>query len=95
MQRVMTVLKVGLILLFCALVGLFAGDPQSISLMPQVGDEKLLFSGAFAISLIYINYAYTGWNAATYIAGEIDDPQRNLPLVLIGGTLIVMALYLL
>ena len=95
MQRVMTGLKVGLILLFCTLVGLFAGDPQSFSLMPKVGDEKLLFSGAFAISLIYVNYAYTGWNAATYIAGEIDDPQKNLPLILIGGTLIVMALYLL
>ena len=63
--------------------------------MPQSGDGKLLFSGAFAISLIYVNYAYTGWNAATYIAGEMDHPQRNLPFVLIGGTLIVMVLYLL
>jgi len=95
LQSVMTVLKVVLILLFCTLVGLFAGDPQPISLMPQSGDGKLLFSGAFAISLIYVNYAYTGWNAATYIAGEMDHPQRNLPFVLIGGTLIVMVLYLL
>ena len=95
LQSGMTVLKVVLILLFCTLVGLFAGDPQPISLMPQSGDGKLLFSGAFAISLIYVNYAYTGWNAATYIAGEMDHPQRNLPFVLIGGTLIVMVLYLL
>ena len=95
LQSGMTVLKVILILLFCTLVGFFAGDPQPISLMPQSGDGKLLFSGAFAISLIYVNYAYTGWNAATYIAGEMDHPQRNLPFVLIGGTLIVMVLYLL
>jgi APA family basic amino acid/polyamine antiporter len=95
MQRFMTGLKVFLIVLFCALIGLFAGDPQSISLLPQTDDGALVFSGAFAVSLIYVNYAYTGWNAATYIAGEIDEPQKNLPRVLIGGTLIVMVLYLL
>jgi APA family basic amino acid/polyamine antiporter len=95
MQRLMTGLKVGLIILFCGLIGLFAGDPQSISLLPQTGDGALVFSGAFAVSLIYVNYAYTGWNAATYLAGEIDEPQKNLPRVLIGGTLIVMVLYLL
>jgi len=95
MQRLMTGLKVGLIIVFCALIGLFAGEPQAISLLPQTGDGTLLFSGAFAVSLIYVNYAYTGWNAATYIAGEIDDPQKNLPRVLIGGTIIVMVLYLL
>jgi APA family basic amino acid/polyamine antiporter len=86
---------VGLIVLFCALIGLFAGDPQTITLLPQTGDGALVFSGAFAVSLIYVNYAYTGWNAATYLAGEIDEPQKNLPRVLIGGTLIVMVLYLL
>ena len=95
MQRYMTMLKVGMILLFCALIAFFAAEPQPITLLPQAGDGQLLFSGAFAVALIYVNYAYTGWNAATYITGEIEAPQQNLPRVLIGGTLIVMALYLL
>ena len=38
-------------------------------------------------------YAYSGWNAATYIAGEIHDPQRSLPLAILAATLIVIALY--
>ena len=38
-------------------------------------------------------YSYSGWNAATYISGEIKDPQRNVPRSLIVATLIVMVLY--
>jgi basic amino acid/polyamine antiporter, APA family len=44
--------------------------------------------------LIYISYSYTGWNAAAYVAGEIRNPRRNLPIALGLGTLIVTALYL-
>ena len=58
-------------------------------------DIPLIFSGAFAISLIYVNYAYTGWNAATYITNEVDNPRRNLPLILVTGTVLVMGLYVL
>ena len=38
-------------------------------------------------------YAYSGWNAATYIAGEIHNPQRSLPLAILAATLIVITLY--
>jgi APA family basic amino acid/polyamine antiporter len=48
-----------------------------------------------AVGLIYVCYAYTGWNAAAYLAGEMKDPVRNLPRCLIGGALTVIALYLL
>jgi APA family basic amino acid/polyamine antiporter len=44
-------------------------------------------------SLVYIFYAYTGWNAASYLAGEIHDPQRKLPLAILLGTGLVVALY--
>jgi basic amino acid/polyamine antiporter, APA family len=50
---------------------------------------------ALAIGLIYVGYAYAGWNAAGYLAGEMRDPARNLPRSLIGGTLTVAVLYLL
>jgi APA family basic amino acid/polyamine antiporter len=50
-------------------------------------------SAAFAVSLIYVSYAYTGWNAATYLSSELVDPQRNLPWILITGTCVVTLLY--
>jgi len=94
-QQAFTGLKVLLILVFCAVIFICGETPQSISLIPQAGDDKLLLSGAFAVSLIYVNYAYTGWNAATYVTSELDNPQRNLPVVLFVGTGLVMMLYLL
>jgi APA family basic amino acid/polyamine antiporter len=48
-----------------------------------------------AIGLIYVMYTYSGWNGAIYLAGEIKNPSRLLPLCLIGGTLTVIVLYLL
>ena len=48
-----------------------------------------------AIGLVYITYAYAGWNGAAYLAGEIRDPVRNLPRCLIGGAATVVILYLL
>ena len=94
-QSIMTALKVLLILVFCFMVAIFSEQPQTFSLAPQIGDQTLVLSSAFAVSLIYVNYGYTGWNAATYITNEIEDPQKNLPIILISGTLIVLVLYLL
>lgn len=51
-------------------------------------------AGAFAISLVWISFSYSGWNAAVYIGGEIRDPQRNLPRSLLLGTGLVTLLYL-
>jgi APA family basic amino acid/polyamine antiporter len=45
------------------------------------------------VSLIYVSYAYSGWNAAVYVAGEVKAPQRNLPRILLLGTSIVSLLY--
>ncbi len=50
---------------------------------------------ALATGLIYVSYAYSGWNGAAYLAGEIRDPSRLLPRALIWGTLSVVVLYLL
>jgi APA family basic amino acid/polyamine antiporter len=47
-----------------------------------------------ASSLVYISYAYTGWNAAAYLAGEVDHPQKRMPLAILLGTGLVLALYL-
>src|SRR5215472_7486722 len=49
--------------------------------------------GSMAVSLILVLYAYSGWNAATYLAGEIVEPEHGLPRALIVGTACVGGLY--
>jgi basic amino acid/polyamine antiporter, APA family len=91
-QMAWTVLKVALILAF--LVGGFAlGTPQPISFAPSSADLSQVVSASFAISLVFVMYSYSGWNAATYIVGEMHDPQRSLPRSLLVGTSIVIVLY--
>ena len=50
--------------------------------------------GSAAISLIFVMFSYSGWNAAGYIAGEMRDPQRSIPASLLAGTAVVTLLYL-
>jgi len=87
-----TTLKVLLILIFVA-AAFFIPDPQGISLVPGKDDLNLITSPGFAVALIYVSYAYTGWNAAVYIAGEVRDPAKTLPRALFTGTLLVLVLY--
>jgi APA family basic amino acid/polyamine antiporter len=49
---------------------------------------------AFGVSLVWISFSYSGWNAAVYIGGEVRDPERNLPKSLLVGTTLVTVLYL-
>jgi APA family basic amino acid/polyamine antiporter len=92
-QLIFTQLKLLLIFSFCLLAWFMVETPQPVRFLPQTGDGELLISGAFAVSLIYVNYAYTGWNAATYFTGEIENPQKNIPRILIFGTGLVMFVY--
>ena len=94
LQVIFTILKVGVIVGFCLAALTVAEVSQPIRFLPTAGDEVLLTSGAFAVSLIYVSYAYTGWNAATYLSSELENPQRTLPGILMTGTLVVMLLYL-
>jgi APA family basic amino acid/polyamine antiporter len=51
--------------------------------------------GPVIVALVFVMYTYTGWNVAGYIAGEIAEPVRMIPRVMIGGTLFVAVTYLL
>ena len=95
LQMIFTVMKVSVIILFCFGAILFTKNIQPVSFSPNSNDISTIFSGSFAVSLIYVSYAYTGWNAATYLSSEIERPQKYLPLILISGTTIVTALYIL
>lgn len=94
LQVIFTVAKVGIIIAFCAAALLLADTAQSVQFAPAADDIDVLTSSAFAVSLIYVSYAFTGWNAATYLSGELENAQRTLPWILIIGTLVVMILYL-
>lgn len=86
----------GKVLVVAALgiAGLLAGDPGRLFAAGPARTADAVGSGAFAVGLVYVSYAYSGWNAAAYVAGEVVDPARNLPRALLVGTTSVVALYL-
>ncbi|WP_019948376.1 APC family permease [Hymenobacter aerophilus] len=93
LQVAVTALKVVVLVGFIG-VGLLVATPQPLAFAPQgPADWGVLLSPAFAVSLIFVSYAYSGWNAAVYLTGEIDQPQRNLPRILLTGTALVLVLY--
>lgn len=95
LQDFFTTGKILLIIVF-SIAALWSVDTvQDVSFMPKSTDISLFTGGAFAVSLIYVGYAYTGWNAATYLTSEIENPRKTLPRVLIIGTAAVMVCYLL
>jgi basic amino acid/polyamine antiporter, APA family len=93
-QNVATIFKLSLILIFIG-AGLFASaHVEPLTFLPKPGDSQLVTSAPFAISLVYVMYSYTGWNASTYIIGEVRDPSRNVPLSVAIGSGLVTLLYL-
>lgn len=93
-QDIFTILKIALIAIFIV-CGFLLAKPQPVDIIPNSDDISQIFSSSFAVSLVYVTYAYSGWNAAIYLAGEIKNPEKNLPRSLFVGTAIVMILYLL
>jgi APA family basic amino acid/polyamine antiporter len=93
-QNVSTVLKVVLILVLIV-AGLFFRRSQALDLGIHTDTLQALVSGPFAVSLVFVMYSYSGWNAATYITGEVRNPAKNVPWALLVGTAIVIVLYVL
>jgi APA family basic amino acid/polyamine antiporter len=87
-----TALKL-LLILALIVAGFALGDSQPISFLPSATDLSQIVGAPFAISLVFVMYSYSGWNAATYIVGELHDPVRNVPRALFIGTGIVIVLY--
>ncbi|MCU0588147.1 MAG: amino acid permease [Syntrophobacteraceae bacterium] len=93
-QNLFTVGKILLIAVFIV-AGFSMPDPQEIVIPQSLGELGAVFSPAFAVGLVYVSFAYSGWNASAYIAGEIPRPERNLSLSLFLGTLCVSLCYIL
>ena len=95
LQNLFTVAKIGAILAFGALA--WTAEPTArpdLALAPAGADLLALVSG-FGVALVAVSWAFDGWHNVTYSAGEIKNPGKNLPLVLVGGTLLITSLYLL
>jgi basic amino acid/polyamine antiporter, APA family len=93
-QNFLTALKVLVIVSFISL-GFLAGhgDMSNFS-RTAVRDTATPVAEQFAISLFWIYVAYSGWNAATYVAEELRHPARTLPIALAIGTGLVTVLYI-
>lgn len=93
-QSIATGLKLGFVVALIAL-GIYFVPVETSALSFNADWQREMWLPGFAVSLIYVSYAYTGWNSAAYIIDEIDDPKRNLPKALIPATLLVTVLYVL
>jgi APA family basic amino acid/polyamine antiporter len=92
-QDVLTAGKVVLVL--AVVVGgalALATSPRPEAVLHETG--RVFRPASFGLGVVLVSFAYTGWNAAAYFAGEVERPERTLPRALAGGTLAVTALYL-
>ena len=90
-QNVLAALKVLVLVAFVAFgftIGI--GSPANFG-----GGAGMVAPSSWVLALIPVMFSYSGWNAAAYVAGEIRDPGRNVPLALGIGTVTVVVLYLL
>jgi APA family basic amino acid/polyamine antiporter len=93
MQNILSLLKIGS-LLGIILFGVLFGKGDTVHFSPLFDWDKITNFSVFAAAFIPVIFAYSGWNAVIYIAGEVKDPERNLPKALLMANLIVIALYL-
>ena len=88
-QNGLTFLKVGALAVF-----VIAGFTVSSAHVPAASVSGPVRLDSWLMALVPVMFSYTGWNAATYVAEEIRDPERNLPRALALGTVTIVVLYL-
>jgi APA family basic amino acid/polyamine antiporter len=93
LQIIVTALPVAILLAGTFAVLLYHGT-EGGALATAGRDMHLPVLSGFALAFLKVYFAYSGWNAAIYVGGEIRRPGRNLPRALVGGTLGVTVLYL-
>jgi APA family basic amino acid/polyamine antiporter len=94
-QNLFTFFKVALILVFVVCGLTLTNNPQNLSADLHSFSMKDIINPAFPVLIIWVSYAFSGWNASAYIAGEIKSPQKTIPRSLFISTIIVTVLYLL
>ncbi len=94
LQNVFMVLKIGAIVLLIG-AGFIAHPAASAAAQTPNAPTTLALLGAMAASMVAIMFAYSGWQTASFMSGELKNPTRTLPLGLLWGVGGVIALYLL
>src|SRR5262249_39597245 len=94
-QSLFTTLKVvGILgLVVCAFTLHSSGAPAGQAVAPALANHPLLL--AMVLAMIPILFAYDGWTDSTYVAGEVVNPRRTLPIAIVWGTVLVIAVYVL
>ncbi|MEW5902291.1 MAG: amino acid permease, partial [Acidobacteriota bacterium] len=95
LQNVLTIIKFAALVAICGLVFIFAKGSPSHFIKPAPSAFSMSLLGSFGVALVASLWAYKGWESATYSAGEVKNPGRNLPLGLLIGTLTVIGIYIL
>jgi APA family basic amino acid/polyamine antiporter len=93
MQNALTVVKIFFVILFTTIGFAMILGGRGISPAETFSVTETRWSG-LGVGLLFVMFAYSGWNGATYLAEEIRDPEKNLPKALFRGTLFTMILYL-
>jgi APA family basic amino acid/polyamine antiporter len=91
-----TVKILGIVLILLAAAAMGQGDTANLTTVsPRYAElDGATRMAALATSLIFVMFCYSGWNASAYLAGEFENPQRDLPRSLLLGTALVVVLYL-
>jgi len=93
-QNLFTIIKLAALIFLIVVVFAFAKGNASNFVTPAPGAAAGNVAGAFGIAMVAALWAFKGWEVATFSAGETRNPQKNLPLGIFVGTLLVIALYL-
>ncbi|MBM3451903.1 MAG: amino acid permease [Bacteroidetes bacterium] len=96
-QNVITAIKLLFILVLIVTPFFFLSNAtkSNVSFFPTESSWNTILSLPFAGSLVYVMFAYSGWNSSSYIAGNMENPKKNLPFSLVTGTAVVTIIYLL
>jgi len=94
LQNLLTAVKLAVLLAFLGLAFTIGHGNAGHFSQPAMRTSTHGIAAQFAVSLVFVMFAYSGWNAATYVAEEMKTPERTLPAALVAGTLTVAVLYL-
>lgn len=70
------------------------GTCEGVSDTVKVGSASYTFLGGFAAAMLGALWGYDGWDNLTFVAGEVKDPKRNIPLAIIGSMLLIIVVYI-
>jgi len=94
-QNVFTILKLTFIVIFIGAGLFFMPETQPISFAISANTGNDIINPAFAVALVFVSYAYSGWNASAYFVNDLKNPVKQLPKSLLIGSLVVTVLYIL